>query len=109
MDMTTNCKIVLTESQRDRLASILDGKDNCRLATRKEICRLAADYVMSIADGKATGNPELDPLDEPAELPAYDDMGHGELIAALDEAERANALLRSRINTLQHRLDTMRK
>lgn len=47
--MKTNVSIELTDDQRDALASMIDGKDNTRLATRKEITAIAQQHLGGMA------------------------------------------------------------
>ena len=47
--MKTNVSIELTDDQRDALASMIDGKDNTRMATRKEITAIAQNHLGGMA------------------------------------------------------------
>ncbi len=47
--MMTNLGIELTDDQRDALASLIDGKDTTRLATRKEITAIAQSHISGLA------------------------------------------------------------
>ena len=47
--MKTNVSIELTDDQRDALATMIDGKDTTRLATRKEITAIAQNHIGGMA------------------------------------------------------------
>lgn len=60
--MKTNVSIELTDGQRDHLATLIDGKQSKRLATRADICAL----VLACIDRALEVDPETtaEPLGE---------------------------------------------
>lgn len=103
--MNLNCKLSLTDEQRNAIKRHLTGKDVKAMATRAEICQLVQDLLEPfltpprpkretpfVRDGRNEVPPHR------PEPPAFAE-GH-------DDCCKANELLRQRVNVLQHRLDT---
>jgi hypothetical protein len=97
--MNVNVKLSLSDDERRRLASCLAGKPVKRLATRADVNQLVRDLLSASMSG-APAPRETAPAPEPGiESPADDDF-------CSEECCRQNRLLTSRVNVLQHRLDT---
>lgn len=92
--MNVNCKVSLTDEQRNLLYRRITGKDVKRLISRKEVCELVDDYIATLLNGSSEPEPDQAEIEFP-------EGGHVDCC-------RANTLLLTRINRLQHRLDTGR-
>ena len=97
--MNVNVKLSLTDEQRNVLKRRLTGKDVKAMISRKEVNELVQDFIASLLTGDAPETPEA-PADEQLDLTF--NGGH-------DDCCKANKLLLTRINRLQHALDTGRK
>tara|TARA_R110000782_G_scaffold43274_2_gene97709 strand:- start:37 stop:354 length:318 start_codon:yes stop_codon:yes gene_type:complete len=50
--MNTNIKITLTDSQRNHIKNLLDGKSSSRLATRQDVSGLVEMFIEQLTDTK---------------------------------------------------------
>ena len=96
--MNVNCRVTLTDEQRNTLYRRITGKDVKRMVSRKEVCELVNDFIDELlrhgSSNELAGEPDQAEINFP-------EGGH-------DDCCRANALLLKRVNILQHRLDTGR-
>jgi len=107
--MNVNVKLSIDDDTRRAIASYIAGKPVKRLATRADVNRLVNELLLLAIAGRAPK-----PAPAPREIDLLDPTTHhiahggepGEFCS--DDCCRANDLLRSRMNVLQHRLDTMR-
>ena len=70
--MIVNCKISLTDEERNRLARVIDGKVSKRLATRKDVNEFVyglIDYAVSQAGSPAKP-------DDPAYMRGWNEVGN---------------------------------
>jgi hypothetical protein len=89
--MNVNVKLSLTDDQRRALASSIAGKPVKRLATRADVNELVKDLLAATMAGSAPSLPTVpDNIDEHCSF----------------DCCRRNDLLQTRVNILQHKLDT---
>ena len=88
--MNVNCKISLTDEQRNTLKQKMAGKPIKAMVSRKEVCELVNDYIDSLLNGEVPTEPDAP-----------------EVIEGHDECCRANALLLARIDKQQRMLDKL--
>ena len=50
--MNTNIKITLTDTQRDHIKNLIDGKTSTRLATRQDVSGLVEMFIDQLIDSK---------------------------------------------------------
>ena len=50
--MNTNIKITLTDTQRNHIKNLLDGKSSSRLATRQDVSGLVEMFIEQLTDTK---------------------------------------------------------
>ena len=101
--MNVNCKVTLTDEQRNNIKCHITGKLLKGLATRAEVCELINELLEPYTGiyVHVALKPGLRPQEpDQAEIDFADDTH--------DDCCRSNALLRTRLNKLQHRLDTRR-
>lgn len=104
--MITNIRIELDDNQRRRIASAISGKPVKRLASRAEIKQLVMDLLVAGALSPATSPDQVSTSpDRVPEPPEARDAGVPDSYCS-DDCCRQNQLLQSRVNVLQHRLDT---
>ena len=48
--MNTNIKIALTDTQRDHIKNLIDGKTSTRLATRQDVSGLVEMFIEQLMD-----------------------------------------------------------
>lgn len=87
--MITNCRVELTDEQRNILYRRLTGKDVKGLISRAGVVKLINDHIDSLLH---------DVVEQSHDEPEQVDF-------CSTDCCKANKLLRSRINTIQHRLD----
>jgi hypothetical protein len=87
--MITNLSIDLSDDQRDALASMIDGKDNTRLATRNEIKAIAQQHLggMARVAEAATFEDVEDEDMEGAASAAYDDGAPENELYVVDDTD----------------------
>ena len=112
--MNVNVKLSISDEDRNLMSRRLTGKDSKKMVSRAEVNNWVKDQLEKFLrlGSPATAQIETAREDEEfEELKRKDelyDLGTGELIEALQEAEKQNKLLLTRNNVLQHRLDTTR-
>ena len=57
--MNTNIKITLTDTQRNHIKNLLDGKSSSRLATRQDVSKLVDMFIDQLVDSKLTEPKEI--------------------------------------------------
>lgn len=115
--MNLNCRLSLTDEQRNNIKRNITGKDVKALATRAEICELINGLLEAFT---SPPRPQREIPDPHACQQCADEGPHThncegityENQAALDfcsdDCCKRNELLQRRVNRLQHRLDTGR-
>ena len=103
--MNLNCKLSFTDEQRNRIKQHLTGKPVKALATRAEICQLINDLLEAFTEPYVHVERKRDVATFEEDMEVIIDEGVNN--ACTEDCCRANELLRTRINTLQHRLDRM--
>lgn len=113
--MNLNCKLSLTDEQRNAIKRHLTGKDVKAMATRAEVCELVQELLEPFltappksherkkaerAKRKRAAFP-VGMTDVPPHRPNPPAFAEGH-----DDCCKANELLQRRVNVLQHRLDT---
>ena len=108
--MNVNCKLSLTDEQRNNIKQHLAGKNVKALATRADVCQLIQDLLEPFLDPP---RPKPNPLDGWAahdiEREKREPVAQNEIDFCSDECCKQNQLLLHRVNALQYRLDTNAK
>ena len=108
--MNINCKLTLTDEQRNILKRRITGKDVKAMVSRKEVCELVNEYVQMLL---TEGSPVLTAT-------SHLELHDGELESVVDQLSiefeegdddfamvvKQNKLLLTRCNRLQHIVDT---
>jgi hypothetical protein len=104
--MNINCKLSLTDEQRNNIKQHLAGKNVKALATRADICQLIQDLLEPLLEP-----PRPTREAKPGEIDEHFIEQHrqAEIDFCSDECCKQNQLLLHRMNVLQHRLDTNAK
>lgn len=104
--MNVNVKLSLDDDERRALASYLVGKPVKRLATRAEVNEIVKDLLAGVTIlGNRPATPRY-PEESDPEAVSVDETGTPAEFCS-DDCCRRNDLLQTRVNRLQHRLDTM--
>lgn len=104
--MNVNVKLSLTDDQRRALASSIAGKPVKRLATRADVNELVNQLLATTMAGKPLGAAHVAQV--PSEPVVAGVMHDNHLPYCSDQCCRQNELLQSRVNVLQHKLDTLK-
>lgn len=106
--MNVNCKLTLTDEQRNTMFRRLTGKATKGMVSRADVCNWVNEQLERFL---TLGSPETEQIGDKIADAMQDSISYSETnIDDIDVAEvlRQNELLLSRINVLQHRLDTRR-
>ena len=72
--MNTNIKIILSDTQRNHIKNLLDGKTSSRLATRQDVSSLVEMFINQLTETGLTAPKEI--VQEAIEkIEGYDDNG----------------------------------
>lgn len=117
--MNLNCKLTLTDEQRNNIKRHLAGKNVKGLATRADVCQLVQHLLEPFLepprskpnprDGWAAHDIEREEREPVGQSVPVGMCPGDELDFCSDECCKQNQLLVQRVNTLQHRLDTNAK
>lgn len=107
--MNVNVKISISDENRRKIhENFYGGKKG--MISRKDvnaICQAAiTDWLMGRNSGPEVEAKAEEEFADQLRSDELFDMGNGELVEALIEAEKQNKLLTTRVNQLQHKLDT---
>ncbi len=106
--MKTIVHLDLDDDQRRQVASLLAGKPVKRLATRQEIVKFVKDaFIVELAARQYESAPDTSEADRVLHTIRNRDKDAQPEFCSNDCCRR-NDLLQSRVNVLQHRLDTGR-
>lgn len=109
--MKVNVHLSITDYDRNLIADRLDGKKSKRLVTRKEINELVAgfldQYVRDQYDAECEAEIQAPARKEINELVAGF-RAQAEIDFCSDDCCTRNELLQTRVNKLQHKLDTLK-
>jgi hypothetical protein len=106
--MNLNCRLTLTDEQRNNIKRNLTGKNVKALATRAEICELVNDLLEAFTSPPrpTREEPQVDPAEYRGADYGDDEPDQAEINFCSDDCCRRNELLQRRVNILQHRIDT---
>jgi hypothetical protein len=101
--MNVNCKLTLTDEERNVMFRRLTGKNGKGMVSRAEVNQWVKDKLQSFL---SIGSPSTETVEEEIEVnltdEEFDNLEQGEIEWIIKQ----NALLIKRVNILQHRLDT---
>ena len=100
--MNVNVKLSITDYDRNLIADRLDGKKSKRLVTRKEINELVAGFLDQYVRDQYDAECDAE-IQVPASL-----VDQEEIDFCSDDCCTRNELLQTRVNKLQHKLDTLK-
>lgn len=102
--MNLNCKLTLTDEQRNNIKRHLTGKDVKALAKRAEICQLIEDLLEPfLCAPRHESRGTVADAQDAREF--YENQASLDFCS--DDCCTRNDLLQRRVNILQHRLDTL--
>lgn len=97
--MNVNCKLTLTDEERNVMFRRLTGKNGKGMVSRAEVNQWVKDKLQSFL---SIGSPSTEQVEPEVELLTLADLENIDV----EEVMQQNKLLQTRINILQHRLDT---